>query len=188
MRLVSRTLAASALAVVALGTAVPTAFADPVGEVSPSAAVSPTAVGPGGTITLTVLCGRRGGHPPETITGHGQVLTRGTVLLKRVDATGTYAGSARVTDKLAAGQDRAGERPVWAIDGTCPGGKSWSATVRPQQVTGPHAGSPHGAMQAGTGGAAGNADLTMITAGSTALAAAACGCYLLARRRPRDDG
>ncbi len=187
MRLVSRTLAASALAVVALGTAVPLALADPVGEVSPSAAVSPAAVGPGGTITVTVLCGRRGGHPPETITGHGQVLTRGSVQLMRRDANGTYTGSARVTDKIAGNQDRAGERAVWAIDGTCPGGKSWSATVRPQ-VTTSHSGSPHGAMQAGTGGATGNADLTMITAGSTALAAAACGCYLLARRRSREDG
>ncbi|TJZ51914.1 hypothetical protein FCH28_18810 [Streptomyces piniterrae] len=210
MRLVSRTLAGAALTAMAFGVATPSASADP------SASVSPSAISPGGTVTVTVMCeSQQAGKLPAGITANGQVLAQGSIPLKRQGQTSTYRGSGRVAGKLSGGPDKAGKKAGWAIDGQCPGGKHWSATVRTQDKeqrskeqlsgagqesgTGKESGAgqqgdmgqpskaPHGKMRTGYGGSSERSNTAMIAAGGAALAVAACGGYLLMRRRSREE-
>lgn len=177
MRPVSRTLVGSALTAMALGVAAPSASAEP------SASVSPDVVGPGGTVSVTVMC--ESGHRtvlPETVIAYGQVLAKGSLSLTRQGETSTYHGSARVAGQLG-GTDQAGRQARWAIDGRCPDGKRWSATAR----TRAEAKAPHGRMRAGVGGSTERSNSVMIAAGGTALAVAGCGGYILMRRRPSEE-
>ncbi|MEV0368626.1 hypothetical protein AB0I10_02135 [Streptomyces sp. NPDC050636] len=195
MRLVSRTLAGSALTAMALGVATPSAFAEP------SASVSPDVIGPGGAVTVTVMCeSAQGGPLPGTIAANGQVLAQGSLMLKRQGQTSTYRGSGRFAGQLSGGPNKVGRQAGWAIAGRCPGGRHWSATVgtaakgqqakEPQaapQAKEPQVKGPHGKMHTGVGGSTERSNTAMITAGGAALAVAACGGYLLMRRRPQEE-
>ncbi|UQA94633.1 hypothetical protein [Streptomyces halobius] len=178
MRPVSRTLVGSALSAMALGVAAPSASADP------SASVSPEVVGPGGTITVTVMCDS--GHRavlPSTVIGYGQVLAKGSLSLNRQGGTSTYRGSGRVIAQLSGRAGQAGRQAEWGIEGRCPDGKRWSATAR----TRAEAKTPHGKMRAGVGGSMERSNTVLIAAGGAALAVAGCGGYLLMRRSPDEE-
>jgi len=120
---------------VTLGAAVPTAFADPAAEVSPSSAT------PGGSVTVSVSCDPAGGTPPDTVDATSQAFETETVRLQLVPGnddgvTGpAYSGTARIApaQELEGGATGVGPDSAWTVDGTCPTasrgkGKAWSAT------------------------------------------------------------
>ncbi|KKD08202.1 hypothetical protein [Streptomyces sp. WM6386] len=135
MRRTARALSVAVLAGVAVGVAVPVAFADPAAEVSPST------VQPGGSVTVSVACDSTGGTAPATIEATSQAFDEETVPLQLVagnDAAVSgpaYRGTARIASAqdLEVGSD-AGKDSAWTVDGTCPAapggqGKQWSATL-----------------------------------------------------------
>ncbi|NEB05436.1 hypothetical protein [Streptomyces sp. SID13726] len=120
---------------IALGASVPTAFADPAAEVSPSS------VQPGGSVTVSVTCDPGAGTPPATLDATSEAFDTDTVRLQLVPANDNatagpaYRGTARVAadQELQDGADGVGPDSAWTVDGTCPGadrgpGKAWSAT------------------------------------------------------------
>ncbi|NEC91578.1 hypothetical protein [Streptomyces sp. SID12501] len=135
MRRTARVLSAAALAGAALGAAASAVSADAAGEVSPST------VGPGGTVTVSVACDATGGTPPTSIDAHSQSFEQGTVQLQQVpgnddQVTGpAYSGTAKIAPAWSFEGDQNASAPAaeWSADGTCPGqagsqGKAWKAT------------------------------------------------------------
>ncbi|WP_217166346.1 hypothetical protein [Streptomyces sp. AC512_CC834] len=124
-----------------------------------AAQVSPAAVAPGGTVTVSVSCGPTGTTAPATLEATSPAFDEGTVALRKVaGAEGTtsgpaYRGTARIaaaedfeaaqgTDEAALAEDAgaagdtgdAGAGDDWTVDGACPDasggeGDPWSATM-----------------------------------------------------------
>ncbi|MFD0318313.1 hypothetical protein [Streptomyces flavalbus] len=128
MRPTARVLSVVVLAGTALTCAIPVVAAEPTAEVSPAA------VRPGGTVTVSVSCDPLGGPAPATIEATSQAFEAGTVELEQIPTTldtGTgpaYEGTAKIAP---AGNFE--EEDAWSVDGTCPAppggqGKQWSAT------------------------------------------------------------
>ncbi|MFJ9241359.1 hypothetical protein [Streptomyces sp. NPDC101776] len=120
---------ALALSVVAL-----VGVGGPAVAVESGAAVSPSSVQAGGSVTVDVSCEVLGGTAPDRIEGTSRGFDDGTVELRKVPgnderAAGVaYRGTARVSDGQGDGRD-----PAWTVDGTCPAapggqGRPWSAT------------------------------------------------------------
>jgi hypothetical protein len=133
MRRTVRALSVAVLAGVAVGAAVPGAFADPAAEVSPSS------VHPGGSVTVSVSCDATGGAPPASIEATSQAFDEGSVPLQLVagndDAVSgpAYRGTARIAAAPDLDTSGVGPDSAWTVDGTCPAapggqGKQWSAT------------------------------------------------------------
>ncbi|MFF7450428.1 MULTISPECIES: hypothetical protein [unclassified Streptomyces] len=135
MRRTARALSVAVLAGLALGVAVPVAFADPAAEVSPGSAR------PGGSVTVSVFCDPDGSAAPPSIEATSQAFDEVAVPLQLVpgnedDVAGpAYRGTARIAsaEDLEAGPEGVGPDSAWTVDGTCPGaaggeGKQWSAT------------------------------------------------------------
>ncbi|MBB1256664.1 hypothetical protein [Streptomyces alkaliterrae] len=109
--------------------------------VAADAEISPRQVAPGGTVTVYVSCDPVQGTIPGSIEATSQAFAKGTVRLARVtgqednDAVAgpAYRGKAKVasaasfTDK---GPNAVGRVSEWGVDGLCPGGEQWAATLR----------------------------------------------------------
>ncbi|MFJ7077019.1 hypothetical protein [Streptomyces sp. NPDC098781] len=147
----ARALSVAALAGAVLGTAAPAALADPAAEVSPGA------VAPGGSVTVSVSCDPVDGTAPAAIEAVSQAFEEGTVELKRVagndeKAAGpAYHGTARVppAENFEGDPDAAGPESEWTVDGTCPAaggkeGKEWSATFTVARDSGASGGGKSG--------------------------------------------
>jgi hypothetical protein len=120
---------------VALGATVPSAFADPAAEVSPSS------VQPGGSVTVSVSCDPGTGTPPATVDATSDAFESQTVRLQLVPGNDdkvsgpAYSGTARISadPELQDGAGGVAPDSAWTVDGTCPTadrapGKAWSAT------------------------------------------------------------
>ncbi|MEV0238949.1 hypothetical protein AB0I06_03270 [Streptomyces sp. NPDC050674] len=145
MRRSLHALSAAALAGSALVGFAPAVSAEPAAEVSPAA------VQPGGTLTVSVSCDPTGGPAPDTIDATSQAFDEGTVALRRVtgnddEVSGpAYRGTARIAsaENFEGDPDAAGEDSAWTVDGDCPAapggeGKPWSATFTVTHGSGPH--------------------------------------------------
>ncbi|MFF7765635.1 hypothetical protein ACFZC7_03905 [Streptomyces massasporeus] len=123
----------------------PAVFAEPAAEVSPAA------VQPGGTLTVSVSCDPTGGPPPDTIDATSEAFDEGTVPLQRVtgnddEVSGpAYRGTARIAsaENFEGDPDAPGEDSAWSVEGTCPAapggeGAIWSATFTVAHGSGPH--------------------------------------------------
>ncbi|MGW3493685.1 hypothetical protein, partial [Streptomyces sp. NPDC001020] len=127
----ARVLSASALAGAALSAVAPPAFAEQ------SADITPRAVAPGGTVTVSVSCDAISGTQPDSIEATSQGFEGGMVRLKRVNVGGgqggggtaggegtgrvMYSGTARVP---AAGNGRPSDMAArdleLGVEGRCP--------------------------------------------------------------------
>ncbi|MGW6909505.1 hypothetical protein [Streptomyces sp. NPDC054940] len=159
MRRTARALSVAALVGVVLGFVASAAWADPAAEVSPGA------VSPGGSITVSVSCDPLEGSAPDTIDAVSQAFEEGTVQLKLVSgndekATGpAYSGTARVppAENFEGDPDAVGPESAWTVDGTCPAasgaeGKAWSAPLTVTRVS--DGGDTGGGGKGGSGGGA----------------------------------
>ncbi|MFI9154448.1 hypothetical protein [Streptomyces sp. NPDC053367] len=135
MRRTARVLSVVALTGAALTGAVPLVAAEPAAEVSPAA------VSPGGSITVSVSCDPVGGSPPATMDATSEAFEEGTVALHLVPGNDdelsgpAYRGTARIAPAEALESEPAGLGPdtAWTVEGTCPAapggqGAPWSAT------------------------------------------------------------
>lgn len=121
MRRTARVLSAAALAGAVLAGAVPAAFAEPTAEVSPAA------VAPGGSVTVSVSCDPLGGPAPKTLNATSQAFADGTVQLSLVPGNDElsgpgYRGTARIAPAadLDAPAEAVGTDSAWTVDTTCP--------------------------------------------------------------------
>ncbi|MCD7436839.1 hypothetical protein K4B79_01245 [Streptomyces lincolnensis] len=141
----ARVLSVAVLAGAVLGAAGPVALAEPAAEVSPSA------VSPGGSVTVSVSCDPTGGTPPATMDATSQAFDTGTVKLQLVpgnddEVSGpAYSGTARIApaQNFEGEVDAVGRDSAWTVDGTCPvapggQGKQWSATFTVNRGSGGH--------------------------------------------------
>ncbi|MFD3836503.1 hypothetical protein ACFWWC_09620 [Streptomyces sp. NPDC058642] len=204
MRRTARALSVAVVAGVAVGVAVPAAFADPAAEIGPST------VQPGASVTVSVTCDSTGGTAPATLEATSQAFDEETVPLQLVagnDAAVSgpaYRGTARIASAQdleagsEAGSDAAGEDSAWTVDGTCPAapggqGKQWSATLtvthggashactepRPESCT---ATTVQRGVQAGQGGAFTDSVPALVT-GALLIAGALGGAVYRVRRK-----
>ncbi|WP_327720494.1 hypothetical protein OG381_38005 [Streptomyces sp. NBC_00490] len=207
MRRTARALSVAVLAGVAVGVAVPVAFADPAAEVGPST------VQPGASVTVSVACDSTGGTAPATLEATSEAFDEETVPLQLVpgnDAAASgpaYRGTARIASAqdLGTGSDAAGEDSAWTVDGTCPAapggqGKQWSATL-----TVAHGGESHACteprtescsatttpvqrgVQAGQGGAFTDSVPALVTGGLLIAGALGGAVYRVRRKESRAD-
>ncbi|MFH8573545.1 hypothetical protein [Streptomyces sp. NPDC017993] len=153
-----------------LAAAAPVALAD---------SVSPGAVGPGDTVTVTVSCAPVG-VVTSTISGNSQALAQGRFVLHRTSDKGnaTYRGQAKIASRAAGGQ--------YHIDGTCPDDRTWSVKVnvkprkqtesaRPTTVTRP----PNAGPRTHTGGPGGTTEPGSATLSDAAKPALAPASYVV---------
>lgn len=206
MRRTARALSVAVLAGVAVGVAVPVAFADPAAEVSPST------VQPGGSVTVSVACAATGGTAPASIEATSQAFEEGAVQLQLIagnDAAVSgpaYRGTARMASAqdLEGGADALGEDSAWTVDGTCPAapggqGKQWSATLtvthsggashactEPRTETCPATTVQRG-VQAGQGGAFTGSVPALVTGGLLIAGALGGAVYRVRRKEHRAD-
>ena len=206
MRRTARALSVAVLAGVAVGVAVPVAFADPAAEVGPSS------VQPGASVTVSVACDSTGGTAPATLEATSQAFDEETVPLQLVpgnDAAASgpaYRGSARIASAqdLETASDAAGEDSAWTVDGTCPAapggqGKQWSATLtvtrggespactEPRTESCSAATTVQRGVQAGQGGAFTDSVPALVTGGILIAGALGGAVYRVRRKESRAD-
>ncbi|MEU6664982.1 hypothetical protein [Streptomyces sp. NPDC046727] len=113
------------------------ALTGPVASADPAARTSPTAVGPGGTVTVSVSCDPLTGPVPDTLDAASPAFADGTARLTRVTGTSDSAAGPvyRGTARIATGGAPAGGAAAAAstVTGTCPAasgtpGRSWSTS------------------------------------------------------------
>ncbi|MFD7668641.1 hypothetical protein [Streptomyces sp. NPDC059788] len=169
----TRVIAASGLAIAALGLSAGAAIAKPV------ATTSPKLVGPGGSVSVTVTCdtGKAG-----RIAASSQGFRSGTIWLYRTHKHGkTYHGTARVASQLSGGPNHLGRYSTWGVDGNCPDGRQWHTTFKTDAKL------PHGKVHTGVGSTSEESNTTEIVAGAAVLATAAVGGTYFLRRRQNNE-
>ncbi|SDO90927.1 hypothetical protein SAMN04487981_114175 [Streptomyces sp. cf386] len=171
MRRTARLVTGTVLAVGAVGLVGPPAYGDGGGlEVSPSAVV------PGGEVTVSTAACRDGGAAGDaSAVGAGELtLAPGT---DGEDASGVF----RVPPSAQPG--------TYEIVATCGGGGRRVSGDLVVTLTAPHEQvHPRGSVKTGVGGALGDGDPVQTVAGVGALAVAAAGGTWLLHRRARGDG
>ncbi|MBB1245574.1 hypothetical protein GL263_18715 [Streptomyces durbertensis] len=109
--------------------------------VAADAETSPRVVAPGGTVTVYVSCDPVQGSIPGSIEATSQAFAKGTVRLARVTgqedndsvAGPAYRGRAKIASAASFtgdGPNAVGRVSEWGVDGLCPGGEQWAATLR----------------------------------------------------------
>ncbi|MFE6281879.1 hypothetical protein [Streptomyces sp. NPDC057877] len=180
----------------------------------PTAEVSPAAVRPGGTLTISVSCDPLGGPAPATIEATSQAFEEGTVELEQVPTTldtrtgPAYRGTAKIAPpgNFEGGPNAVGPDSAWSVDGTCPAppggrGKQWSATFTvthagggggthtPKPCPSPHHTPCHGTgpkhgVHAGEGGTFTDSLPALATGGLLVAGALGAAVYRVRRKEP----